>query len=89
LLNDLIDCEEVAELVGLMSAENKSEITQWLNRLNIETEMEMDSSLQDSMEEFYQKYFMLTVLSDWDVRVNKETIAKYINGTVKGEQTDE
>jgi hypothetical protein len=51
--------------------------------------MEMDSSLQDSMEEFYQKYFMLTVLSDWDVRVNKETIAKYINGTVKGEQTDE
>jgi hypothetical protein len=89
ILNNLIDCEEVTELVGLVSAENKSEITQWLNRLNIETEMEMDSSLQDSMEEFYQKYFMLTVLSDWDVRVNKETIAKYINGTVKGEQTDE
>ena len=83
LLNDLIDCEEVAELVGLMSAENKSEITQWLNKLEIETEMEMDSFLQDSMEEFYQKYFMLTVLSDWDVRINKETVAKYINGTVK------
>jgi len=88
VLNDIIDCEEVADLVGLVSAENKSEITQWLNKLNIDTDMEMDSFLQDSMEEFYQKYFMLTILSDWDVRCNKEEIAKYINGIVKENDND-
>jgi hypothetical protein len=87
-LNDVIDCEEVTELVGLVSAENKSEITQWLNKLNIDTDMEMDSLLQDSMDEFYRKYSMLTILSDWDVRVGKETIAKYINGTVREDKND-
>ena len=83
VLNSVIDCEEVAELIDLISLEGKSEISHWLNRLNIETETKRDSLLQDSMEEFYQKYEMLTILSDWDVRCGKETIAKYINGTVK------
>ena len=88
LLNDLIDCEEVTELIDLISLEGKSEISHWLNRLNIETETKKDSLLQDSMEEFYQKYEILTCLSDWDVRCHKEVIARYINGTVKEDDND-
>ena len=89
LLNDLIDCEEVTELIDLISLEGKSEISHWLNRLNIETETKKDSLLQDSMEEFYQKYEILTCLSDWDVRCHKEVIARYINGTVKEDENEQ
>lgn len=86
VLNSVIDCEEVTELIDLISLEGKSEISHWLNRLNIETETKRDSLLQDSMEEFYQKYEMLTCLSDWDVRCHKEVIARHINGTVKEDE---
>ena len=88
VLNSVIDCEEVTELIDLISLEGKSEISHWLNRLNIETETKRDSLLQDSMEEFYQKYEMLTCLSDWDVRCHKEVIARHINGTVKEDDND-
>ncbi len=88
VLNSVIDCEEVTELIDLISLEGKSEISHWLNRLKIETETKRDSLLQDSMEEFYQKYEILTCLSDWDVRCNKEVIARYINGKVKEDEND-
>ena len=89
VLNSVIDCEEVTELIDLISLEGKSEISHWLNRLNIETETKRDSLLQDSMEEFYQKYEMLTCLSDWDVRCHKEVIARHINGTVKEDENEQ
>jgi len=88
VLNSVIDCEEVTELIDLISLEGKSEISHWLNRLNIETETKRDSLLQDSMEEFYQKYEILTCLSDWDVRCHKEVIARYINGKIKEDDND-
>jgi hypothetical protein len=87
-LHSVIDSEEVTELIDLISLEGKSEISHWLNLLNIETETKRDPLLQDSMEEFYQKYEMLTCLSDWDVRCHKEVIARYINGVVKEDENE-
>jgi hypothetical protein len=35
------------------------------------------------MDNFFDKYGMLTLLSDWEIKQEKNTVATYIGGTAK------
>jgi hypothetical protein len=45
--------------------------------------MQEDTFLQEWMDNFFDKYDMITILSNWEIQSNKNTVAKYIGGTAR------
>jgi hypothetical protein len=35
------------------------------------------------MDNFFDKYGMLTIITDWEIKSHKDTVATYIGGTAK------
>ena len=74
----MCDCEEAASIV-----ENKpsNDIGYILFQLGVQ--VEHDHSFSEKISEFLDKYSMLTILCDWEIKSNKEKIAKYLDCKVK------
>ena len=82
-INKYIDHDEVREIVELATSCENTEIAGICKRLGIVVEMTKDTMLQELMDEFNDKYKMLTLLSEWEIRNNKSIVAEYISGKVK------
>jgi hypothetical protein len=82
-INKYIDNDEVREIVDLATSCENTEIAGICKRLGVVVEMTKDTMLQELMDEFNDKYKMLTLLSDWDIRNSKSIVAEYISGKVK------
>ena len=61
----------------------KSDIAEVCKRLGLNLQMVEDTSLQELMDEFNEKYYMITLLDSWKIRKNPELVAKYISGKVR------
>lgn len=82
LLN-FIEFDEGNEFKNLIDNNKNDEIASVCKRIGITTDMQEDNSLQEWMDDFFDKYGMITLLSDWDIKQNKNTVATYIGGTEK------
>ena len=81
-INKYIDNDEVREVVDLATSCENTEIAGICKRLGIVVEMTKDTMLQEMMDEWNDRYKMLTILSDWEIRTNKTIVAEYIGGSV-------
>jgi hypothetical protein len=81
VINSYIECDEVSEIVSLAALCKNDEVADICKKLGVVVNMTEDTMLQELMDEFNDKYKMLTLLSEWDIRSNKSIVAEYIGGT--------
>ena len=77
------------ELDKILSYTNHDELVVYLTRAadiwGIKFETESSTKLQESMDNFLDKYGMLRYISEYEIDdCSKQDIANYINGTIKG-----
>ena len=78
-----VEFDEGNEFQTLVDNNKNDKIAGVCKRIGITTDMQEDNFLQEWMDDFFDKYGMLTILSDWEIRQNKNTVATYIGGTAK------
>ena len=78
-----IDHPELNDIMEFASECEKSDIAEVCKRLGLNLQMVEDTSLQELMDEFNEKYYMITLLDSWKIRNNPELVAKYISGKVR------
>ena len=81
------------ELDKILSYTNQDELVVYLTRVadiwGIKLETESSTKLQESMDNFLDKYGMLRYIREWQIDENsKQDIANYINGTIKGDDNN-
>ena len=81
-INKYIDHDEVREIVELATSCENTGIAGICQRLGIVVEMTKDTMLQEMMDDWNDRHKMITLLSDWEIRSNKEIVAEYISGKV-------
>ena len=82
-INKNIDNDEVREIVELAESCKNDEIAGICKRLGVAVEMTKDTMLQEMMDDWNDRHKMMTLLSEWEIRTNKEIVAEYISGKVK------
>ena len=82
-INKHIDNDEVREIVELAESCKNNGIAVVCDDLGITVEITKDTMLQEMMDEWNDRYKMLNLVSDWEIKQNKEIIAEYIGGSVK------
>lgn len=78
-----IDSDELNEFIELADNSKNNKIVDICKRLEMTIEMEEDTSLQEWMDSFFEEHDMLTILSEWEIKCNKEKVARYMGATVK------
>ena len=78
-----IDHPELNDIMEFASECEKSDIAEVCKRLGLNLQMVEDTSLQELMDEFNEKYYMITLLDSWKIRNNPELVARYISGKVR------
>jgi len=78
-IDRVIDSQEVKEI--LVEKPKKQDVDAILEKLGVS--FVIDDSFQKTMENFFDKYCMLKIVSDWEVRSHRDEVSKYIGGTVK------
>lgn len=80
-----IDHDEAKNIVSKKQPELVETITAVWQTIggNLIKEVKIDNTVQLLMDEFFEKYSMLTLLSNWEISQNKQKVAKYIGGKVK------
>lgn len=74
VINDYFYCDEASEIV---QGEPSCQLGVILK--NIGLEVPTDTSFGELVSEFLDKYSMLTILSEWEIRNNKDKVAKYLD----------
>ena len=83
-LANFAESNELSEFIELADSNKNDKIAKVCESLDLPTgEMEEDDFLQEWMDAFFSKYELLTVLDSWDIRSNKEKVARYIGATTK------
>jgi len=82
-VNKYIDNDDVREIVELADSCKNDEVANVCKSLGIAVEMTKDGKLQEMMDEWNDRYKMLTILTDWEIRQNRTIVAEYISGIVK------
>ena len=82
-ISSYIECDEVSEIVNLAASSKNDEVADICKKLGVVVNMTEDTMLQELMDEFNDKYKMLTLLSEWEIRKNKSIVAEYVSGKVK------
>lgn len=78
-----IDQSELNDIIELADGQGKTDIAEVCNRLCIKLDQKEDTSLQDLMDKFNEKYYMLSLIDGWKIRTNTEMIAQYISGEIR------
>jgi hypothetical protein len=79
--------EELDEFTEMVEGNKNDELAAFCRKVKVALdEMTEDDSLQNWMDDFFDKYEMLTILHDWELSRNKHQIARYIGATIKSEK---
>lgn len=78
-----IDQSELNDIIELADGQGKTDIAEVCNRLCIKLDQKEDTSLQDLMDKFNEKYYMLSLIDGYRIRTNPTMIAQYISGKVR------
>jgi hypothetical protein len=78
-----VEFDEGNEFQRLIDNNKNDKIAGVCKRLGIITNIQEDTSLQEWMDNFFDKYGMLTIITDWEIKSHKDTVATYIGGTAK------
>jgi len=84
ILSKILVSDELDDFVELAGSSKNGKIADVCRRIGITVEMKEDSFLQDWMDDFFDKYGMLTFLDNWDIKRNKEKVARYVGAELKG-----
>ena len=80
----IMENDELTEFVDLIDPTNKNhQIVDVCRRIGIKNSIEEDTSVQEWMDSFFEKYELLTLLTDWEILQAKEKVARYIGATIK------
>lgn len=82
-LSQWAESDELVEFVELLDENKNDEIAGVCRRIGLEIQMTEDTFLQEWMDNFFEKYEMLTLLSDWEIRQAKDKCARYIGASIK------
>jgi hypothetical protein len=78
-----IEFDEGNEFQTLIDDNKNDKIAGVCKRIGITADMQEDTFLQEWMDDFFDKHGMLTLLSDWEIKANKNIVATYIGGTTR------
>jgi hypothetical protein len=82
-LSRIFENGELEDIMS-MSQDNKNvKLMQICERIGVKVDAVEDTSLQDKMDGFLNKYEMLSLLSSWEIRQNKDIVSRYIGGKIK------
>ena len=82
-INSVIDNDEVREIVDLAKSCNNQEIIEICKKVGVAVDMSKDTSVQDMMDDFHDRYKMLGLVNSWSYKSHAKEIAEYIGGSVK------
>ena len=80
-LHEKIKSPELDDWFEVAKSSKNGEIAKFCENLSIP--LEQDNFLQELHEDFFAKYPILTILSDWEIKGNAEHIYEYIGGTLR------
>lgn len=82
-INNVIEHDEVREMVELAESCKNDKIADICRSIGVEVNMTEDTMLQDMMDDWNDRYKMLSLATDWEIGRKSEIIAEYISGKVK------
>jgi hypothetical protein len=82
-INNVIEQDEVREIVELADSCKNDAIADICRSIGVEVNMTEDTMLQDMMDDWNDRYKMLSLATDWEIGRKSEIIAEYISGKVK------
>ena len=82
-IHKYVDNQEICDIIKLSQSSTNTEVAEVCRGLDIELNMTEDNSLQELMNDFKDRYKMITAVSQWQVSSFKSEIAEYIGGTVR------
>ena len=82
-INKVVDNDEVREIVELAKSCNNRVIADICKKVGVEVAMTEDTSVQDMMDDFNDRFKMLGLVNSWMYQQHAEEIAEYIGGSVK------
>jgi len=82
-INRYIQQNEVSEIINLAQSCKNVSIADFCEKLGVSIDTTEDTSLQDLMDKFNDKYSMLTIIYSYRIGSDKEIIAKYLGGKVR------
>jgi hypothetical protein len=82
-INRYIQQNEVSEIINLAQSCKNVSIADFCEKLGVSIDTTEDTSLQDLMDKFNDKYSMLTIIYSYRIGSDKEIIARYLGGTVR------
>ena len=82
-LNRIFESEELEEILEMSQDNTNVALVKICERIGVKVDAAEDTSLQDKMDEFLNKYEMLSLLSSWEIRQNKGVVSRYIGGKIK------
>jgi hypothetical protein len=86
-LTEFAESEELSEFIEIVEGNKNDEIAAFCRKVKVALdEMTEDDSLQNWMDDFFDKYEMLTILCDWELSRNKQQVARYIGATIKSKK---
>ncbi len=82
-IDKVVDNDEVREIVELAKSCDNRVIVDICKKVGVEVAMTEDTSVQDMMNSFNDKFKMLGLVNSWMYKTHAEEIAEYIGGSVK------
>jgi hypothetical protein len=82
-INRYIQQNEVSEIINLAQSCKNVSIADFCEKLGVSIDTTEDTSLQDLMDKFNDKYSMITIIYSYRIGSDKEIIAKYLGGKVR------
>lgn len=82
-IDKVVDNDEVREIVELVKSCDNRVMADMCKKVGVEVAMTEDTSVQDMMNSFNDKFKMLGLVNSWMYKTHAEEIAEYIGGSVK------
>lgn len=81
---EYMESDRLNEFLELNNTDNDQELAGICKKIGLDVQMSPDTSLQEWMDKFFEEYEMLSVVDNYDIRTNREVVARYIGATIKG-----
>lgn len=79
----IAESDELTEFTELVEGSINNKVAKICKRIGMVTNATVDNSIQKWMDDFFEKYEMLSFVDSWVISRSKSKIARYLGATVK------
>ena len=77
-ISNCTNSKEAQEILDFSMSLGSNKIGEICERIGIDLPPQKDTSLQDRMDSFFDRFEMFTILSDWEIQTHKGIVERYI-----------